>query len=440
MPDLIADALDPVGERLEDWLDLRPVDPLYRAHYADGSTLDVRADVDAMAAEVERVCGARRGGRLPPVRRRTSPRCTGWRCAASSTATSTRRSACSARTWPGWSRCGGFRRLSTEVEQLPEGPPDAAGLLLPGDVRRAVAVPRAGHLRGDRVHGLGGRRVLPGRRDARGAAGAGRGGGEARGAVPVRHRGDPGGGHRRPGPGGGAPPTASGSPADVVVLNPDLPIAYRQLLPAAAAPRRLGRLRYSPSCVVLLAGSTAAYPGAAHHNIHFGRAWRRTFAELIRDEQLMSDPSVLVTNPSRSDPSLAPPGRHTYYVLVPTPNLDRRHRLGQHRPALPRRAGGHPGGPRLPGLRRRHRGGAAGHAGRLGGVRAWPRARRSRPRTPSGRPGRSGRGRWPRAENVVFTGSGTQPGVGVPMVLISGRLAAERITGRDRQYRSRAWR
>jgi phytoene desaturase len=43
-------------------------------------------------------------------------------------------------------------------------------------------------------------------------------------------------------------------------------------------------------------------------------------------------------------------------------------------------------------------------------------------------------------ENVVFTGSGTQPGVGVPMVLVSGRLAAERITGPDPVYRSRAWR
>ena len=43
-------------------------------------------------------------------------------------------------------------------------------------------------------------------------------------------------------------------------------------------------------------------------------------------------------------------------------------------------------------------------------------------------------------ENVVFTGSGTQPGVGVPMVLISGRLAAERVTGVDPAYKSRAWR
>jgi phytoene desaturase len=39
---------------------------------------------------------------------------------------------------------------------------------------------------------------------------------------------------------------------------------------------------------------------------------------------------------------------------------------------------------------------------------------------------------------VVFTGSGTRPGVGVPPVLISGRLAAERITGTDRRYRSKA--
>jgi phytoene desaturase len=42
-------------------------------------------------------------------------------------------------------------------------------------------------------------------------------------------------------------------------------------------------------------------------------------------------------------------------------------------------------------------------------------------------------------ENVVFAGSGTVPGVGVPMVLVSGRLAAERILGPDPSYRSRTW-
>ena len=57
MPDLIADALDCVGERLSDWLTLDPVEPLYRARFADGSSMDVHASVDAMADEVAAVCG-----------------------------------------------------------------------------------------------------------------------------------------------------------------------------------------------------------------------------------------------------------------------------------------------------------------------------------------------------------------------------------------------
>src|SRR5512141_1157605 len=55
MPDLIRDAFDAVGEDMDDWLDLVPVEPLYRAFYPDGSQLDVHSDVDAMAEEIERV-------------------------------------------------------------------------------------------------------------------------------------------------------------------------------------------------------------------------------------------------------------------------------------------------------------------------------------------------------------------------------------------------
>ena len=67
----------------------------------------------------------------------------------------------------------------------------------------------------------------------------------------------------------------------------------------AAAGRRL---QYSPSCFLLHVGSRAEYRKIAHHNIHFGRAWRRTFDELIDRRELMSDPSILVTNPSSADP------------------------------------------------------------------------------------------------------------------------------------------
>ncbi len=59
MPSLIADVLETVDEDLPAWLDLSRLDPAYRAHFADGSTLDVIADTARMAGEVARVCGAR---------------------------------------------------------------------------------------------------------------------------------------------------------------------------------------------------------------------------------------------------------------------------------------------------------------------------------------------------------------------------------------------
>ncbi len=69
MPDLIHDAFDAVGEDMDDWLDLVPVEPLYRAFYPDGSQLDVHSDVDAMAAEIERVISPAEADGLPPLRR-----------------------------------------------------------------------------------------------------------------------------------------------------------------------------------------------------------------------------------------------------------------------------------------------------------------------------------------------------------------------------------
>src|SRR5690606_34280662 len=57
MPGLLAEALGAVGEALPDRLDLVALDPAYRAHFADGSVLDVHTDADAMEEEVRRTCG-----------------------------------------------------------------------------------------------------------------------------------------------------------------------------------------------------------------------------------------------------------------------------------------------------------------------------------------------------------------------------------------------
>jgi phytoene desaturase len=188
-------------------------------------------------------------------------------------------------------------------------------------------------------------------------------------------------------------------------------------------------LRYAPSCVVLLAGSTARYSRIAHHNLHFGGAWRSTFGELVDRGELMTDPSLLVTAPTVTDPSLAPDGASVFYVLAPVPHT----RAGIDWKVV---------GPRyrdeLIGRLE-----TAGYVGFADGVEVehlttpadWARLGLAHG-TPFG-PAHTFRQTGPfrtrnrLLDNVVLAGGGTHPGVGIPMVLVSGRLAAERIVGAD---------
>jgi phytoene desaturase len=219
-------------------------------------------------------------------------------------------------------------------------------------------------------------------------------------------------------------------PADVVVVNADLPTAYGELLPPGYAPRRVRKLRYSPSAVVMHAGSRASYADAAHHTIEFGDAWDTTFDELIRKGRVMSDPSFLITTPTLTDPSLAPPGKHTYYALFPAPNLqsgtvdwsaERRHYRDHIVATLEAR--GYKGfGDAIEAehlvtpIDWQAQGMAAGAP--FAAAHLFRQTGPFRPSTLDRR-----------IDNLVFCGSNTQPGVGVPIVLVSGRLAAERITG-----------
>ena len=199
------------------------------------------------------------------------------------------------------------------------------------------------------------------------------------------------------------------------------------------------RTRYSPSCVVLAAGANASWPDAAHHTMHFGRAWSQVFDDLDAG-RLMRDPSFLVSLPSVTDPGLAPAGSSAAYVLFPAPNLDHDKPLDWAR---------------LRGPYREHMLNTVENAGYRGFGDAIDAELLITPQDwadrglGAGTPfaaahtfGQTGPFRSPNTlgDNVVFAGSSTTPGVGVPMVLISGRLAAERLTGPDPAYRSLAWR
>jgi phytoene desaturase len=228
---------------------------------------------------------------------------------------------------------------------------------------------------------------------------------------------------------------------DAVVMTLDRPAALTVLgrRKERALPGRPAGTHYSPSCVVLAAGVNTLWPQAAHHTMHFGRAWTEVFDDLEAG-RLMRDPSFLVSVPSVTDPQLAPAGKSAAYVLFPVPNLDHRQPLDWGRLRGPYResmlnaletAGFEGFGDAIEVEKLIT---PADWAGRgLGAGTPFAAAHTFRQTGPFRSPNTL-------AGNVAFAGASTTPGVGVPMVLISGRLAAERLTGRDPAYRSLAWR
>jgi phytoene desaturase len=427
MPQLLAEPLNAVGEDLDDWLTLHRLDPAYRAKFADGSTIDVRADVHHMADEIARTCSAQDADGwlryvefLRALYRVEMPHFIERNLDSPLQLVS-----------PSLARLvvrGGFRRLGNKVadyftddrlRRLFSFQAMYAGLA-PAQALAIYAV--ITYM--DCVEGVffpeGGMHAVP-----RALAAA-----ATKHGVEIRYNTEVAAVDVRNGRAHGVL-TSDGEriAADVVLINADLPTAYNQLLPARYTPPRVPRLRYSPSAVVLHAGSSMSFDAQAHHTIEFGSAWRETFDEIIERGELMSDPSFLLTTPTLTDPSLAPAGRHAYYALFPAPNttgrVDWRTQRETYRDSIVEtlEKRGYPGFES--GIEVEHlvtpadwqaQGMAAGAP--FAAAHTFRQTGPFRSRTLERRLG-----------NVVFCGSNAQPGVGVPMVLVSGRLAAERITG-----------
>jgi phytoene desaturase len=218
--------------------------------------------------------------------------------------------------------------------------------------------------------------------------------------------------------------------ADVVLANADLPYVYQRLLPDDGSGAALARKQFSCSAISFLWGVDRTYQALSPHTLFLADDARENFTSIVRDHSLPDHPSFYVHAPVRLDPSMAPPGQDTLTAIVPVGHLsddggqDWEARRGVAREHVLRRLGSLG----MADLRdhikfeeaytpvswaQRHnlvKGSTHGLSHKLSQMAYFRPSNRHR-----------------RYRNLYFVGASTHPGTGIPMAMVSGRLAATRI-------------
>lgn len=223
--------------------------------------------------------------------------------------------------------------------------------------------------------------------------------------------------------------------SDIVVANSDVVTTYRELLsPVVVTERKVRNLqRLEPSCsgFVLLLGTDKTYPELSHHNIFFSDDYRAEFADLFERKVPISDPTIYICATTRTDPTQAPPNCENLFVLVNAPYLTEKSNWKEEAPRYRERILDVLAQYRQVGLAdiREHivceqiitpedfywRYGS--NAGSIYGLSSNQRM------APFTRPGNRAQG----IKNLYFAGGSTHPGGGVPLVMLSGKIVAEMI-------------
>jgi phytoene desaturase len=110
--------------------------------------------------------------------------------------------------------------------------------------------------------------------------------------------------------------------ADLIVANADLPYVYRELLGDKRKSRKLDRMKYSCSAMVFHWGLDKKYPQLAHHNVFLNDGFRTGLKVIFKDKSADPNPSFYVHAPVRTDPSAAPENHDTLSVIIGIGHLD----------------------------------------------------------------------------------------------------------------------
>lgn len=216
-------------------------------------------------------------------------------------------------------------------------------------------------------------------------------------------------------------------PASMVIANADPTHVYGSLIAPEARSWKVrasqATRRYSMGLFVGYFGTRKTYPELAHHTILLGPRYRELLRDIFDRKVLADDFSLYLHAPTRTDPSLGPPGCETFYVLSPVPNTQAGIDWERAGPAYFDRILDHLDATCLPGLRdnlvtrfhvtphyfrdtlRSTHGAGFGIEPRLSQSAYFRYHNRS-----------------PHFDGLYFVGSGTHPGAGVPGVLSTAKV------------------
>lgn len=222
-------------------------------------------------------------------------------------------------------------------------------------------------------------------------------------------------------------------PADIIVSNMEVIPAYKKLL---GEPESFTRKleKFAPACsgIVLHIGTDRLFPQLAHHNFFYSENQHKHFETVFHKKQLPDDPTLYVVAPTRTDPDKAPEGRDNIKILPHIPPLEDNSGIThEDYVALKNRCIDKMERCGLEGLRdsivtedfltpvdieRMYR---SNQGSIYGVVTDWKKNYGFKaPKTST------------KYQNLYFTGGSTNPGGGMPMVILSGQNCADRIAKR----------
>ncbi len=221
--------------------------------------------------------------------------------------------------------------------------------------------------------------------------------------------------------------------ADVVVSNADLPTVYRNLVSPDVRRKNtdssIERLEYGCSGYLMYLGVKHMESDFGHNVILLSDNYDEILDDICIHKRLPRDPAMHVCTPTKTDPSLAPPGHDIIYVLVPCPNTQGIIDWDREAPILRERVLDKLEATGYPGLRENivfERDFTPPEFEELYGCYAgsayssmsltFMQSAYFRPHM-----------RSEDVEGLYFVGAGTHPGGGVPIVLTAGRIVADEI-------------